>query len=274
MRFIGILVLACSLSACSDGLFVVVDGGPDVALGDASEDADVLPDAVTPDATPDAQPDGDACVCVGVTPCCDGCLARNVGVACDDGLACASDSTCSADGMCAGGDPVACPPPAVPACQAAACSEPGGCATTSIREGLACDDGNAATYDDVCSGGACVGTPCECAPGSGPCCDGCHIRPASFKCVDHGPIEARCTGAYDIVIPNCGGTPSVELTIGDRYCSGSSVACNGAAVSADEYTSGTCGQLMDDGMGSMPTNPLRCMPVAGSPLVNECRRCL
>jgi hypothetical protein len=268
-------ILLPLLIACSDGsqaMDAAIDAADDATDGavamDASVDATIEAGPDAADAAPDAPP----CTCSGVSTCCDGCMPRNMGMTCVDALVC-TGSSCGAAGTCVStGVPVTCTPPAEPECQLAACADPGGCATTNIRQGMGCSDDNAGTYNDTCNNGACVGTPCECS--SGPCCDGCHFRANTHICEDDVAIAGDCDGPYDQVTASCGGTPSIILTMGDRYCSGSSSQCSGGTVANGITVHGFCTQVQDDGMGSMPSNPLRCMPEPGSPLGERCRRCL
>ncbi len=269
------LCLALIVGCSSRG--VVADSGPDADSGDMADASDSAMVDASDSSVVDSAADvaeASVCVCVGVTPCCDGCLARNLGIQCDDGLACTTGSTCGAAGACGTGSAVSCAPPSEPECQSAMCAEPGGCATTNIREGMVCSDDNTQTYDDHCASGACVGTACECSTGT--CCDGCHFRTPSFKCLDDGPIEGTCTGAFDQVTPTCGGTPSVSLRIGDRFCSATSSVCNGSAVPdpGDVYMNGTCYALLPDGSPHDANNPLRCMASGSSTIGVTCGRCL
>jgi hypothetical protein len=211
---IGVLFLVLA-AACSGGEMPDMDAGDGSA--DASSDAQM-------DAMADAAPDAPTCTCAGVSTCCDGCLPRNVGADCVDALVCTT-SACNIAGVCVStGVPVSCPAPAEPECQASACSSPGGCATSSIREGMSCSDDNAQTYDDHCASGACVGTACECA--SGPCCDGCHFRANTYQCVTNGPVSATCTNTSTYG-GACVGTSRVNVQYGNRFCTGAASACTG-----------------------------------------------
>jgi hypothetical protein len=255
VRSIGALLLVM-LCACSDsGGMPLEDAGGDAVVMDASDGAVV-------DGSMDAAPDAPACACSGVSTCCDGCMPRNLNVDCEDALIC-TRSRCSAAGACVStGVPITCASPAEPECQAAMCSAPGGCATTHIREGMSCSDDNAGTGNDHCVSGACVGTVCQCS--SGPCCDGCFFRPASFACIDDGPITATCTGP-DFYGGLCPGVSRIHLQYGDRFCTGASSACTGTKVPSAVTTDGPC-----EPGGSNPEMPNVCRVDAGDPLGARC----
>lgn len=202
MRFASLVVLALVV-ACSDTPTLEEDAGADAAAGedanvDAAADGDVdaqLPDAGGPgDAGDGSIEAGPTCMCAGVSTCCDGCHPRNLGSACDDGLVCSATSTCDEEGACSATSSTTC---AVtwPACQARACSEPGGCGVaTPIRNGMSCDDGNASTYADTCSAGACAGTPSACTVNNGGCTG------SGVVCIgnDPAPPTCRCSSRYNV----------------------------------------------------------------------------
>lgn len=258
------------LVACSDGPGPSIDAGGDGSADAATDAHDAAPVDASDANVDDASDAAPACTCAGVSTCCDGCHPRNGGMQCDDGLACKTSSTCQATGVCGAGATVTCSTPAEPQCQAATCTEPGGCATASINEGWECNDGNAATYADLCTGGACVGTPCECS--SGPCCDGCHIRDTSHKCLEDGPVAAECYGAVTQVTVSCSGHTNIRFTVGDRFCDGTSTACTGAAVPTATTIQGTCAVIDPDGMPGSAVNPLICQPDGSDILGARCRR--
>ena len=131
-----------------------------------------------------------------------------------------------------------------------------------IREGLACNDDNPATYDEHCSSGACVGTACECS--SGPCCDGCHFRANTFKCIDDGHVRATCTGT-DVYGGLCSGMNTIHYRIGDRFCTGSSAACTSTSVEGPSSSFVPC-----EPTGENWDHPTVCRTDASDPLGARC----
>lgn len=95
--------------------------------------------------------EGTRCTCEGVTACCDGCLPRAVGRACDDGRFCTTGETCSAAGICSNGRPTDCDDDTfctgVESCDEAAraCRSPG----FPCDRGQSCQEENAACVDSV-----------------------------------------------------------------------------------------------------------------------------
>ena len=148
---------------------------------------------------------GGACACPGDETCvaglCRACAPACEGRVCgDDGCggtcgSCAEDERCDA-GACV----LECPPQ----CEGRACGDDG-CGGTCGTCGA----------DEACADGACVST-CECQ--SGPCCDGCRLRPATFQCSGL-PAKSvlRCAGNY------CGA--NVEAEHWFPYCTGKSAEC-------------------------------------------------
>lgn len=66
-----------------------------------------------------------------------------------------------------------------------------------------------------------------CACSSGPCCDGCGFRPASYVCAITHPFPSSCAGSSTF----CGGKARrLDLIENEVHCSGSGSACNGATV--------------------------------------------
>lgn len=254
----------------SDAAADAADGAQDASDGSASDASDGALDAMT-DSSVDASPDAAPCVCVGVSTCCDGCHARSVGLGCPNANACLANSTCLANGTCSPGGVLVCPPPPEPQCQLNECSLPGGCAVRSFYEGDSCDDGLAGTFDDHCDDGVCVGTPCACTEGV--CCDGCHFRPASYRCITNkiiGPATCATASASGV----CPSYPHTQITspLGDRYCSGTSSLCEGLRVNSGGTVTDDCEVLDPDGLPSSPSNPLRCAMVPADPLGARCRR--
>ena len=92
-------------------------------------------------------------------------------------------------------------------------------------------------YDKGCSGSSCFSNPSteeqlvernsqqcitqDCSPGSGPCCDTSgNFRPTSYKCQEDVTTDYECVNGNA-----CG--QDVFVRHQDKYCSGSSSACNG-----------------------------------------------
>lgn len=251
--FALLLLVVCACSGGEPSEDATADGAVD-ASSDAAKDASL-------DAG-DAATDAPSCVCTGVSTCCDGCMPRNANADCADALVCTS-SACNILGVCVStGVPVMCTPPAEPECQMRSCAEPSGCATANIREGMSCSDDNAQTYNDHCASGACVGTACECS--SGACCDGCHFRAATFKCIDNGPVSATCSG-MDVYGGLCSGLHRVTHQLGDRWCTGASSTCSGTIVTNPSTVSYPC---EPDGMNM--AHPTVCRTDASDPLGARC----
>lgn len=94
----------------------------------------------------------------------------------------------------------------------------------SMNEGGTCTapipgTGGAAT----CVAGSCVGETCECS--SGPCCDGCFLRPATEVCQADIVYDSHCESP-SAACP--GYSARISESFGDRYCSGTSSACDGS----------------------------------------------
>lgn len=226
MRFLIFVFCLFALLACSDDgasnskLADVVDTGANASNKVGEDDAGADADATADD---DANPDDDAgefdeeCVCSGVSACCDGCDAVNVGDECDDGLSCTLGTTCQAGGTCGGA--VASPCDELidsPECKVAICDEVAGCSFQNVHEGFRCDDGDDRTVEDRCVRGECVGTPCECDEGE--CCDGCWFLPVDTVC-ESGEERETCD-EHDA----CGASRIRQVE--QRLCSGDSGACD------------------------------------------------
>lgn len=79
--------------------------------------------------------------------------------------------------------------------------------------------------DAACMDGECIGEPCECD--SGPCCDGCFFRPATYQCATGVIYEASCWTLSDA----CSGySPRIEERVGNQFCEGASAECDGEIV--------------------------------------------
>ena len=82
-----------------------------------------------------------------------------------------------------------------------------------------------------------AGPTCECT--TGPCCDGCHVRPSTHRCLDDGPVRAECsTRPYPG--PSCVGSDRITVYLGDRYCDGVATECSGRTVEGTSSVNDRC----------------------------------
>lgn len=103
----------------------------------------------------------------------------------------------------------------------------------ALDEGVV-DAGTDAGPEDLGPGdvGVDTGPTCECS--SGPCCDGCHFRPATHVCEAERVTAASC-GAAQHPTPACqSGKYYAYRTVADVYCSGSSSACDGSTGAPED----------------------------------------
>jgi hypothetical protein len=63
---------------------------------------------------------------------------------------------------------------------------------------------------------------CTCS--TGPCCDGCHVRPNTYVCIDDELKDTYCSGSSV-----CSGKGLTRVfRYESRYCNGVGTSCNGA----------------------------------------------
>ena len=101
---------------------------------------------------------------------------------------------------------------------------------------------------------------CECA--SGPCCDGCHLRPSSYVCAHDVPVNALCSLA-ETWPSGCRGGASITVQYGDHYCSGRAPVCDGIAAPTGREETTAC-----DPSGTDGPSPILCRQAP--PLGAEC----
>ena len=83
--------------------------------------------------------------------------------------------------------------------------------------------------DETCVDGECK-KECECS--SGPCCDGCHYKPATSVCDVEIDTQYGCPWGT-----GCGADVAKRTRSKFRYCSGNSASCNGRWGSWSEWSS-------------------------------------
>ena len=81
---------------------------------------------------------------------------------------------------------------------------------------------------------------CECA--SGPCCDGCHHRPATWQCSMRadGPYTIAQCGILMMNVCGTSGWSRIEFGRVDRWCTGESAECTGRTSGTPIFDSMPC----------------------------------
>lgn len=83
-------------------------------------------------------------------------------------------------------------------------------------------------------------TVCECT--SGPCCDGCHHRPATWQCSTRsdGPDTIAQCGILMMNVCGASGWSRIERGRIDRWCTGDSSECTGRTTGTPVFVSTPC----------------------------------
>jgi hypothetical protein len=85
-----------------------------------------------------------------------------------------------------------------------------------------------------------LGPPCECT--SGPCCDGCFFRPATYQCSDQvdGPATFATCALFNANVCGGAGWPRIEYQSVDRWCTGNNAECIGRSFGMVNTRSVVC----------------------------------
>lgn len=139
------------------------------------------------------------------------------------------------------------------------CNVPSACCDGCLaqNEGGACTNPIPGTGGEAtCADGSCVGQPCACS--SGPCCDGCFFRPATYQCATDVLYASRCVTIGETACP--GYTDRISESFGNQFCQGDRPDCTGSIEHVRDV-SRLC-WTMD--------NPIFCVEDSAPPIAAHC----